>query len=91
MEDLQNEIHRYQYSDIKKLMMDIRSDMKREAEKNNLYTISLIKNNQLHKLPNINVRNGEELKAFYQKYSLVKDYSEIWFCKKKQNKEQNFR
>lgn len=90
MENLQSEIHRYQYSDIKKVVMDIKSDMQGEDGNNNLYTISLVKNNQLHKLPNVNITNLQELKAFYEKYSLVKDYSEIWLCKKKGNKEQNF-
>lgn len=90
MEDLQSEIHRYQYSDIQKVIMDIKSDMQCNEGKNNLYTISLVKNDQLHKLPNVNITNWKELKDFYQKYYLVKEFSEIWVCKKKLNKGQNF-
>lgn len=90
MEDLQSEIHRYQYWDIEKVIMDIKSDMQSDEGRNNLYTISLVKNDQLHKLPNINITNWQELKDFYQKYSLVKEFSEIWVCKKKSNNKQNF-
>lgn len=90
IEDLQKEIHRYNSKNIAKAVEDIKNDMQIDENKSNLYTISLVKNNQLHNLPNINIANIQELKNFYNKYSKNKEFSEIWFCKKKKNKDQTF-
>ena len=89
IEDLQKEIHRYNSKNIAKAVEDIKNDMQIDENKSNLYTISLVKNNQLHNLPNINIANIQELKNFYNKYSKNKEFSEIWFCKKKKNKEED--
>lgn len=87
-QDLQQEIHRYKSVD--ELVTKIANDMKGNNNKTHLYTISLIKNSHLHKLPNVNVRNTQELKEFYDQYHNNTNFSEFWFCKKQAKKDQLF-
>ena len=88
MEDLENEIHRYSFQNIQKMVEDIKLDI--QQEENSLYTISLIKVNQLRNLPNVNITKKEELEDFYKQYSQRQEFSEIWFCKKKNHENQVF-
>lgn len=76
--------------DIERVVEDIKNDMPIDGNQSSLYTISLIKNDQLHNLPNVNITNRQELENFYSKYSKDKQFSEVWFCKKKNNKNQTF-
>lgn len=90
MEELKSEIHRYYYKDIKILVQDIYKDMEKDKESETIYTISLVNNDQLHKLPNINVSNINELEQFYKQNINNYQFQEIWFCKKKAEKGQVF-
>lgn len=82
MEDLESEIHRYNYKDIKLLVKDIYEDMEKDDGTRKMYTISLVKREQLHKLPNINVSNVDELLDFYKQNAANSQFQEVWFCKK---------
>lgn len=90
MEDLENEIHRYQYENIHILVKDIYKDIIRNKEEKSIYTISLVNNEQLHKLPNVNIVNLNELEEFYKRYFSNKQFQEIWYCKKQTKMKQAF-
>ena len=82
MEDLESEIHRFRNCDLEKMKTEIEKQI--ENGEQNLYTISLVKPDQLHKLPNVSVTNSEELKTFYNNYKQdYRQYAEYWYCKKK--------
>ena len=71
---------------IDKLIAEITDKITNTGEDSNLYTISLVKNNQLHKLPNINVTTLEQLLTFYKRYkNNTSGFDEIWYCKKQIN------
>ena len=90
MEDLKNEIHRYSFLDIPQMIEDIQSDMVQQKREQSLYTVSLIKKEQLRGLPNVSITTQSELEDFYKQYAQSKEFSEIWFCKKKNNPDQMF-
>ena len=72
---------------ISQLINEISQKIIQTGENSNLYTISLVKNNQLHKLPNINVSTLEQLLDFYEKYkNNPGSFDEVWYCKKQINK-----
>ena len=54
------------FIDLEKMKTEIEKQI--ENGEQNLYTISLVKPDQLHKLPNVSVTNSEELKTFYNNY-----------------------
>ena len=87
MEELERDIHRYKKSEL--MIEEIRKDMYTNKWENSLYTISLVDSRQLHKLPNINVRNLQELDEAREKIK-EKDVDEFWYCKKVQGKDKNF-
>ncbi len=69
------------------LVNEIGTKMTRTGENSNLYTISLVKNRQLHKLPNVNVKTLKELSDFYESYKTnILYYNEVWYCTKHINK-----
>lgn len=72
------------------LIKDIKLDMQIDVGVPNLYTITLVRNNQLRGLPNINIKNTRELETFYNEHYQDTDFSEVWFFKKKNSKNSTF-
>ena len=64
--------------------------MKKNDKEAKIYTISLVKNNQLHKLPNVNVSTIKELEEFYKQNRSNYQFQEVWYCKKQTKKREAF-
>jgi len=90
MENLQSEIHRFNYNEKEILIEELKERIK--CDKNEgikrFYIVSLIPMQEYYKLPNIIIKEQEDIYKLEQ-LSDVGQFSEIWFCQKNLDSKNN--